>query len=66
MTLQNKGNYEEAIEQFQESLRMYNEPGVYSNPNAGDGALQQSNTMHSIAECYRFLKKLDLAINYFQ
>jgi hypothetical protein len=41
---------------------MYNEPGVFSDPNAGDAALQKSNTMHSIAECYRALHNLDLCI----
>ncbi|CAD8174421.1 unnamed protein product [Paramecium octaurelia] len=66
MTLQNKQSFEEAIDYFKQALQMYNEPGVFSDPNAGDAALQKSNTMHSIAECYRSLHNLDLCIQYFR
>jgi hypothetical protein len=45
---------------------MYSEPGVYGDPNAGDGAIQRSNTMHSIAECYRALHDMENACANFE
>lgn len=39
MTLQNMHNYPEAIDYFQQALKMYSEPGVYSDPNFGEGAI---------------------------
>lgn len=43
---------------------MYNEPGVYSDPNSGDAAFQKSNVLHSMGECYRALKNLEQANNH--
>lgn len=45
---------------------MYSEPGVYVDPNTGDGAIQRSNTMHSIAECYRAVNDLENACTHFE
>lgn len=45
---------------------MYSESGVYGDPNLGEGAIQRSNTIHSIAECYRSVNNLDMACSHFE
>lgn len=32
-------SYLEAINYFTQALKMYSEPGVYQDPNSGDGAI---------------------------
>ena len=65
MTLQNMHSYVEAINYFTQALKMYSEPGVYQDPNSGDGAVQRGNTMHSIAECYRATGDLENSCVFF-